>query len=75
MKKIFYFNFIILLLSYCVIFCVPDKMPGLTDTSWIISPNSPAMTTTSIVSPTIPGTLTPSRKDQEYGAEGTGGPR
>lgn len=29
---------------------------------------------TSIVTPTIPGTLTSNRKDQEYGTEGTGVP-
>jgi len=33
------------------------------------------MTIISIVTPTIPGMLTFSRKDQEYGAEGTGVPR
>jgi len=50
-------------------------MPHLPDTSEILSLNSPGTTITFIGTPTIPGMLIFSRKDQEYGAEGTGVPR
>ena len=53
---------------------LPRSMPHLPDTSGILSFNSPWTTITFIVAPTTPGVLTFSRKDQEYGAGGTGVP-
>ena len=49
-------------------------MPRLPDTSWIISLKSPYVTITFIVTPTTPGMLIYSRKDQEYRAGGIGVP-